>query len=145
MCRFLAVAVAGVLLSVVAGCAPESFLVPGIVTYGPKVVVAGSVSQVCAKLQDGLSDAGIMVRMNRVGSVLRLSGKTKSGKVFCLHLHEKEDLDGVKTQVRVQWDLGGDDAFWQMVVKMLTTKAGSDTSSTTKDASPSSPSGQEEK
>jgi hypothetical protein len=132
MSRCLGVAIAGVLLSAVAGCTLDSFLVPSAVVYGPKVVVAGSVTQVCAKLQDGLSDAGIMVQMNRVGSDLRLAGRTKSGTVFCLHLYEKKDKEagGPKTLVRMQWDRGGDEEFWQMVVKMAAApKAGSDDSS----------------
>jgi hypothetical protein len=124
MSRSLGMAIAGALVCAVAGCTVDSFLTPSFVTYGPKVVAAGSVTTVCGKLQDGLSDAGIAVQMKRVPSGFRLSGITKSGKVFCLHLHEKREMGSVQTQVRVQWDLGGDDAFWQMVVKLVDTPKG---------------------
>jgi hypothetical protein len=116
-------AFAGALLWTACGCSLDAFLSPSAVVYGPKTVVAGSVSRVCAKLQDGLSDAGLMVQMNRVGSDVRLAGITKSGKVFCLHLYAKGDMSGKKTLVRMQWDRGGDEEFWQLVLKILATPA----------------------
>jgi hypothetical protein len=112
-------AVAGALLLAASGCSLDAFLAPSAVTYGPKTVAAGSLSRVCAELQDGLSDAGIMVQMNRVGSDLRLAGISKTQTVFCLHLSAKKDVDGSKTVVRMQWDRGGDEELWQLILKIL--------------------------
>jgi hypothetical protein len=114
-------AIAGALWFAASGCSLDAFLAPTAVPYGPKTVVVGSLSRVCAKLQDGLSDAGIMVQMNRVGSDLRLAGISKTRTVFCLHLSTKKDVDGNKTLVRMQWDRGGDEELWQLILKILTT------------------------
>ncbi len=121
MSRYLGMALAAALLGTACGCSLDAFLSPTAVVYGPKTVAAGSVSRVCAKLQDGLSEAGLMVQMNRVGSDVRLAGITKSGKVFCLHLYAHRDGGGKKTLVRMQWDRGGDEEFWQLVLKILAT------------------------
>src|SRR6185437_2741544 len=75
MCRCLGKACAGVLILAVAGCTLDSFLLPGSVVYGPKLIVAGTVGEVSARLQDGLSDAGIMVVSKRVGDDFRIGGK----------------------------------------------------------------------
>jgi hypothetical protein len=119
MSRCLGRTWAGVLLFVVAGCTVDSFLSPQIVTYGPKRVVSGSVSQVAAKLQDGLSDAGIQVMPRQAGGDYRLAGQSKSGTVFCLHLHEKKVAGATKTLIRMQWDRGGDEELWKLVLKLV--------------------------
>jgi hypothetical protein len=119
MSRCLGMAVAGALLLAVCGCSLDAFLAPSAVPYGPKTVAAGSLSRVCAKLQDGLSDSGIMVQMNRVGSDLRLAGISKTQTVFCLHMSGQKDATGNKTLIRMQWDRGGDDELWQLILKIL--------------------------
>ena len=138
MPRCLGMAIAGALLFASSGCTLDEFLVPTAVPYGPRTVAVGSLSRVCAKLQDGLSEAGIMVQMNRVGSDLRLAGISKTRTVFCLHLSAKKDVDGTKTVVRMQWDRGGDEELWQLILKILATpSAGSNDSSGTDLAIPS--------
>jgi hypothetical protein len=117
-------AFAGALLWTACGCSGDAFLSPfTVMPYGPKTVAAGSVSRVCNKLQDGLTEAGLMVRTNRVGSDVRLVSIAKSGKVFCLHLRAQGDMGGKKTLVHVQWDRGGDEELWQLVLKILATPA----------------------
>jgi hypothetical protein len=108
-----------VLLLAVAGCTLDEFVLPQIVVSGPKQVVSGSVSQVAAKLQDGLSDAGIVVQPKQVGGDFRLAGMSKSGTVFCLHVVEKRGPGGTRTLVRMQWDRGGDDELWKLIGRIL--------------------------
>jgi hypothetical protein len=84
------------------------------------VVVPGSVSEVAAKLRDGLSEAELMLNTKWVGSEYRISSQSKSGTVFCLHMKQAKDAGG-KTLVRMQWDRGGDDELWQLVLKILNT------------------------
>jgi hypothetical protein len=121
MCRCLGRACAGVLLLAVAGCTLDSFVAPQSVVYGPKQVVPGTVAAVSAKLQDGLSEAGIMLAINRVGADLRIGGVSKTRTAFCLHLREKKVDGAIKTLVRMQWDRGGDADLWQLVLKILST------------------------
>ncbi|HEY7313771.1 MAG TPA: hypothetical protein VH643_30755 [Gemmataceae bacterium] len=124
MSRCLGVAIVGLLLSAAAGCTLDSFLSPSIVVDGPKTVVTGSVSQVAAKLQDGLSDAGIEVYpIKRVGSHVRVAGIKNTQTVFCLYLSEKKASGANKTLVRMKWDRGGDEELWQTVLKILATPA----------------------
>lgn len=122
MCRCLGKVCAGVLLLAVAGCTLDSFLLPGSVVYGPKLIVAGTVGEVSAKLQDGLSDAGIMLVSKRVGDDFRIGGTVpKTRTAFCLHLSEKKIGGSIKTLIRMQWDRGGDEELWQRVQAILTT------------------------
>lgn len=122
MCRCLGKVWAGVLILAVAGCTLDSFLLPGSVVYGPKLIVAGTVGEVSATLQDGLSDAGIIVVSKRVGDDFRIAGKVpKTSTAFCLHLSEKKIGGSVKTLLRMQWDRGGDDELWQRIQAILTT------------------------
>lgn len=140
MSRCLGMAIAGVLLSTVAGCTVDSFLSPSAVVDGPKTLVTGSVSQVSARLQDGLSDAGMqMYPIKRVGSDLRMAGIKNSQMVFCLHLSEKRVPGGKKTLVRMQWDRGGDEELWQTVLKILTTPTPTADSSAAGDNVPALP------
>jgi hypothetical protein len=130
MSRYLGAALAGVLLFASAGCTIDSFLSPSAVVYGPKTVVTGSASQIAAKLQDGLSDAGMqMYPLKHAGADLRVAGIKNSSLVFCLHLSEKHVPGGRKTLVRMQWDRGGDDELWQTVLKILASPAASDNDS----------------
>ena len=124
MCRCLCKACAGVLMLAIAGCTLDSFLMPGAVVFGPKLVVAGTVGEVSSKLQDGLSESGIMLGINRVGADLRIAGVApKTRTAFCLHLTEKKIGRGVKTLVRMQWDRGGDEELWQRILAILSTPA----------------------
>ena len=124
MSRGLGVAIVGLLLSAVAGCTLDSFLSPSIVVDGPKTVVSGSVSQVTAKLQDGLSNAGMEIYpIKRVGSQVRVAGIKNSQTVFCLYLSEKRVAGSNQTLVRMKWDRGGDEELWQTVLKILATPA----------------------
>jgi len=119
MRRCLGKACAGVLFLAMAGCTLDSFLNRQIVVWGPKVVVPGTIGEVSAKLREGLSEAGLLLRTNRMGSDYRISSQWKSGIVFCLHLKQMNDVDGVKTRVRMQWDRGGDQELWQLILKIL--------------------------
>lgn len=124
MSRCLGMAIVGVLLSAAAGCTLDSFLSPSIVVDGPKTVVSGSVSQVTAKLQDGLSNAGMEIYpIKRVGSQVRVAGIKNSQTVFCLYLSEKKVAGGNQTLVRMKWDRGGDEELWRTVLKILATPA----------------------
>jgi hypothetical protein len=107
------------LLIAVAGCTLDSFLNPQIVVWGPKVTVSCPVAEVATKLRNGLSEEGLLVRTNRMGSDYRISSQWKSGTVFCLHLQQVSEEDGVKTRVRMQWDRGGDKELWQLILKIL--------------------------
>src|SRR6516165_6023238 len=99
MRRCLGRVCAGVLLLAAVGCTVDSFLNRQIVVYGPMVVVPGSVSEVAAKLRDGLSEAELMLNTKWVGSEYRISSQSKSGTVFCLHMKQAKDAGG-KTLVR---------------------------------------------
>lgn len=141
MFRCLGVAVAGLVLSALSGCTVDSFLSPvAFVSSGPKTVAAGTMSQVTAKLQDGLTDAGMtMYPVKRVGKEVRLAGITKSQLVFCLHLSAAKEAPGKKTLVRMKWDMGGDKELWETVVKILATPttSGEDSADDTTDTSTS--------
>ena len=126
MRRGLGKACIGVLVLAVAGCTLDSFLHRQVVVYGPKVVVPGTVAEVSAKLRAGLSEAGLLLRTNRVGSDYRIVSQWKSGTVFCLHLKQMKDEDGIRTRVRMQWDRGGDAELWQLVLKILNAPSSDD-------------------
>lgn len=119
MRRCLVKACTGVLLLAAVGCTADTFLNRQIVVNGPKVVVPGTVAEVAAKLRDGLSDAGLFLRTKYVGNDYRISSQWKSGTVFCVHLRQiKSDGDN-QTMVRIQWDRGGNDELWQLILKSL--------------------------
>ena len=119
MRRCLGKACAGMLLFAVAGCTLDSFLNPQIVVWGPKVTVSGTVAEVVTKLRTGLSEGVFPLRANHMGSDYRISGQWKSGTVFCLHLQQISEEDGIKTRVRMQWDRGGDEELWQLILRIL--------------------------
>lgn len=119
MRRCLGKACACVLLFAITGCTLDSFLNRQLVVWGPKVIVSGSVADVAAKLRDGLSEAGLLLRTNRLGTDYRISSQWQSRTVFCLHLQQVNDEDGIKTRVRMQWDRGGDKELWQLILKTL--------------------------
>jgi hypothetical protein len=124
MCRCLGKGWVAVLMLAVSGCTLDSFLAPQAVVYGPRLVVPGTVTEVAAKLQDGLSEWGIMLLTKRVGADLRIAGKVpKTSTAFCLHLSEKKIGGSVKTLVRMQWDRGGDDELWQRIQTILSVPA----------------------
>ncbi|HZY85250.1 MAG TPA: hypothetical protein VFE78_10500 [Gemmataceae bacterium] len=123
MSRCLGAATAGVLLLAVAGCSLDSFLTPFPGTPDPRQVVAAPLAQVAARLEEGLSEAGVPVLTKPVGREMRLAGMTKSGKVFCLHLYAEKVAGADRTLVRVKWDRGADDPFWQMVLELAATAA----------------------
>jgi hypothetical protein len=124
MRRCLGKACAGVLMLAAAGCF-DTFLSQQVVVYGPKVIVPGTVGEVAAKLQDGLSDAGVL-KTKRMGNDFRICSMWKKRTVFCLHLTQKKDAGGNKTLVRMQWDRGGDEELWQYVLKILNAPAEND-------------------
>lgn len=141
MRRCLGKACAGVFLLAVTGCTLDSFLNRQIMVYGPKVVVPGSVAETAAKLRDGLSDDGLLLKpqTNRIGSDYRIVSQTKSGVVFCLHLQQMNDEDGIKTRVRMQWDRGGDKELWQRIENVLNAPSAEDNSASQQPESSSSP------
>jgi hypothetical protein len=124
MTRSLGLACAGVLLLAAAGCGPGAFLAPFPFTSNRQQVVDDKMEQVSARLQAGLSDAGVAVLTKRVGPEMRLAGQTKSGKVFCLHLYAQK-VDGAdRTLVRVKWDREPDEAFWEQVLSLVAAPSG---------------------
>ncbi len=121
MRRCLARACAGVLLLAAAGCTMDKFLVWQVMNYGPKAVVPGTVAEVSAKLEDGLGDAGLLLRKKRMGSEYRIASQWKSSTVFCLYLTQLKASDGNKTLVRIKWDGEGDEELWHLILKILHT------------------------
>jgi hypothetical protein len=118
MSRSLGLVGAGVLLAAM-GCSPGAFLAPFPGTSNRQEVVADKLERVSARLQEGLSDAGISVLSKPVGTELRLAGQTKSNKVFCLHLYAEKAGGEDRTRIRVKWDREPDEAFWQLVCKLV--------------------------
>jgi hypothetical protein len=124
MSRSLGLAGAGVLLLAVAGCSLDSFVAPFPGAPNRQQVVADKLERVSARLEEGLSDAGVSVLTKRVGPEMRLAGMTKSGKVFCLHLYAEKAGGADRTLVRVKWDREADEAFWQLVLSLVATPLG---------------------
>lgn len=118
MSRCLSGACAGVMLLTVAGCL-DSFLAPPAVVWGPKIIVSGSVDELGAKLRRGLGETGILLQPKNIGDEYRIASQSASGKVFCLHLSPAKGAGGKKTLVRMQWDRGGDEELWTLVLKIL--------------------------
>ena len=112
----------GGLLLLTSGCALTPLLAP----HAEQQVVAAPLDRVAARLQDGLSEAGVPVLTKRVGEEFRLAGMTKSGKVFCLHLYAKKIGGADKTLVRVRWDREADEPFWQTVLRITTAEPEAD-------------------
>src|SRR5207248_2310820 len=121
MSRSLGLAGAGVLLLAVLGCSPGAFLAPFPGTSNRQQVVADKLERVSARLEEGLSDAGVSVLTKPVGTEMRLAGTTKSGKIFCLHLYAEKEGGADRTRVRVKWDREADEAFWELVVSLVAT------------------------
>lgn len=122
MGRCLGRACAGVLILAAAGCTLDSFLSPrmvGFCVYGPKQIVPGTVSEVSAKLLDGLNAAAVILPPKRVGSEYRIAGVWKKYLAFCLHLSQQSEPGGIKTLVRMKWDRGGDEELWQLILQIL--------------------------
>ena len=133
-------ACAAMLLVAAAGCTIDSFLHRPTVVWGSKVVVPGSVEEVAAKLRDGLSEAGLLVNAKRTESDYRIASVwKKSGTVFCLHLLQMNDEDGIKTRVRMQWDRGGNEELWQLILKSLNAPSDGDASANQQTGSAGSP------
>lgn len=120
MFRWLAMGCAGVLLSAVAGCSLGSFTVALAPPSGPKQVVPGTVPEISARLQAGLSEAGVAVIAKRQDQEVRLVCCAKQGRMHCLVLKPDKAKGGDKTVVTVKWDREADEPFWQMIVGMLT-------------------------
>ncbi|HTU92415.1 MAG TPA: hypothetical protein VMF69_20205 [Gemmataceae bacterium] len=139
MRRCLGKACAGVLLLAVAGCMFDKFLIWQVVVYGPKVSVSGTVAEVSAKLMDGLSDSGLILNSKSVGSDHRIVGLWKSCVAFCLHLQQTKEKGACKTLVRMQWDNGGDQELWQLVLKILNAPSADDDSTSQQNETSSSP------
>jgi hypothetical protein len=101
-------------------------VVPAFISPRQQQLVDGSVERVAAVLQDGLSDAGILVLSKRVGSEIRLAGQTKTHKIFCIHLYGKMEGKTAKTLVRMKWDKEADESFWNLIVQLLATTEADD-------------------
>jgi hypothetical protein len=119
MCRCLARVCAGVLLFAAAGCTLDSFLAQHICVYGPQQIVISPADEVSATLQTGLSEAGIVSVVNRVGDDLRVGGVYQKRTAFLLHLREQKVKGRLQTVVRMQWDYGGDKELWQLIQRIF--------------------------
>ena len=122
MSRLPGMACAAAVVFAVAGCVFDSFPTP-IGSGCPQQVVSGSSNLVSAQLEEGLREAGVSFVTKRVGSEIRLAGRTASGQVFCIHLYGDKKAGAEKTLVRINWDRAADEPFWQMVLRLLATPA----------------------
>jgi hypothetical protein len=118
MSRCLGVLCAGVLAVAAAGCTVDSFLMPSLTTFKRHQAITGTVPEVSRRIEDGLSDAGILVITKQLDDgERRLAGQDKqSGRVFCVHLYGKKVGKVDKTMVSIEMDNGANDAFWQMIL-----------------------------
>jgi hypothetical protein len=66
-----------------------------------------------------LCDAGIAVLAKQDGRNERLVGKTKSGKVFCIHLRPDNVARSESTVVSVEWGRDPDEQFWRTLTGLL--------------------------
>jgi hypothetical protein len=98
------------------GCTHDGFLVQPAGSDRPTLVVAGTVSEVSALLQDKLS---IPVIAKPDGPRERLVGVTRSGKSFCLHLRPAASAKGDYTVVCIEWGKDPDEQFSRTVTKVL--------------------------
>jgi hypothetical protein len=112
MSRYLGLSHLVALLCVM-GCAHDGVLVRSTSPGRPGFVVEGSVTHVSETLQNGLCDAGIGVLAKQDGRNERLVGKTKAGKLFCLHLRPETAASSESTVVSVEWGRDPDEQFWQ--------------------------------
>lgn len=119
MSRQVRMVCASVLLLVTAGCLSDSLRASFGCPPRQQMVVVGSVKVVASRLQDALTDAGIVVFRNQVGEDLRLAGMTKEKKVFCFHLSQEKGEGKEKTQITLQWDRQADEDLWRTVVLPL--------------------------
>jgi hypothetical protein len=119
MSRHIGIVYVGALLIVAAGCSLDSFSLWPISPRDHKQIVAGSVDQVSAKLQEGLSEAGIVVLVKHKNEERRLFCQTKSGTRYCLMLNE-EKTKGSDSTIVTMWDKAVDEPSWRLVVKILT-------------------------
>jgi hypothetical protein len=118
MSRYLSLSRLVALLCVM-GCSHDGVLVRSTSPGRPGFVVEGSVAHVSAMLQDGLCDAGIGILDKQDGRNERLVGKTKSGKLFCIHLRPELAASTESTVVSVEWGRDPDEQFWQTVTGLL--------------------------
>ncbi|HWG41890.1 MAG TPA: hypothetical protein VN688_03820 [Gemmataceae bacterium] len=120
MSRRIGIVCACALLVAVAGCSIDSFSVSLIGSVSHRQVVAGSVEQASLKLQEGLTEAGVVVLVKPQDEGTRLFCRTKSGKMFCLLLNQEKTKGSDKTAVTMS-ERAVDEQFWGMVVKILKT------------------------
>jgi hypothetical protein len=130
MSRRMGVICAGVLLLAATGCPPGSFLMSPSGSFGKPQVVSGSIDEVSARLQEGLSEAGISVVVASHNGELRLAGMTPAHKIFCIHLKRPKSASVEKTGIVVQWDRETDESFDRLVATLAAAPAGDDSSST---------------
>ncbi len=120
----MVMACAGALVCAAIGCAPNSFLSPFGRAPGQQRVVNIPLGSAAAMLETGLDDTGIHIFPKRIGDTeIRLFGKTKADKVFCIYLTRDKESSGDKTLVNLCWDRGGDDVLWGTVIGILNTPA----------------------
>jgi hypothetical protein len=117
------VCAAALLGAVAAGCTNHAFLAPPATAARYRQVVDGSLEKVSAILEVGLSEASVPVLVKRRSTEVRLAGKSRSGKVFCLSVKPEQSRKGQRCSVTVQWDRAPDDELWQTVVDILTAEA----------------------
>jgi hypothetical protein len=101
------------------GCSHDGVLMQSTSPGRPFFVVEGSVAHVSGTLQDGLCDAGIGVLAKQDGRNEPLVGKSRSGKLFCLHLRPETSASNESTVVSVEWGRDPDEQFWQAVTGLL--------------------------
>ena len=113
----------GAIACAAAGCVPNSFLTPFGRAHGEKQVVNIPLGSVAAMLETGLNETGIHVFTKSYPDEIRVVGKTKADKVFCIYLTRDKESGGEKTLVSLYWDRDADAALWGTVVSILNTPA----------------------
>lgn len=110
---FWLVGAASACLFFVAGCTLDSFSLTALGTAkGDGPVLSGSVDVTAVTAQKALGDMGLFVSMHRDSDVVKLTSTTPGGKRFTLVLKARKSDHGDETQVNIQWEKDGDDAFW---------------------------------
>jgi hypothetical protein len=115
------VGAASACLFFVAGCTLDSFSLTALgAAKGDGPVLAGSLDATAVTAQKALGEMGLFVSVHRDSDVVKLTSTTAGGKRFTLVLKARKTDHGDETQVSIQWEKDGDDAFWIQLAGVLT-------------------------